>query len=265
MWWCSPSDPRTSGGRGPVTDVPRETTPPPPPPEEAAAVFPADRLDLAVRYAELLASAGVVRGLIGPREAPRLWDRHLLNCAVLADHLPPGATVCDVGSGAGLPGLVVAIARPDLTVTLVEPLLRRTTFLSEVSNELSLDGVEVVRGRAESLHGQRRFDVVTSRAVAPLSRLLRWSMPLVAPEGFLLAMKGSGVREEIAEARPVLAELGCTPPEEVALGEGALRETTLAVRVSWADPAAVSSPVAKAGASASRRGSSRGRRRRPPR
>ena len=144
-------------------------------------MFASDRLPLAVAYADLLATEGVVRGLIGPREAPRLWDRHLLNCAVLGEAVPQDATVCDIGSGAGLPGLVLAIARPDLRVTLVEPLLRRTTFLEEVVSALSLPHVEVVRGRADDLHGVRTFDVVTSRAVAPLERLLQWSMPLVVP------------------------------------------------------------------------------------
>ncbi len=107
----------------------------------AGRVFSLDRLPLAVRLWELLADAGVVRGLIGPREVPRLWDRHLLNCAVLADALPAGSSVCDIGSGAGLPGLVLAVRRPDLRLTLVEPLLRRTTFLDEAVEELGLDNV----------------------------------------------------------------------------------------------------------------------------
>ena len=115
--------------------------------------------------------------------------------------------MCDIGSGAGLPGLVLAIARPDLRVTLVEPLLRRTTFLEEVVATLALPNVEVVRGRAEDLHGRRTFDVVTSRAVAPLERLLQWSMPLVAPSGALVAMKGSSSTDEIEAARPVLTRL----------------------------------------------------------
>src|SRR4051812_26987441 len=170
MWWCSPRDH--------MSEVSRET---PSAPEVARRVFPSARLPLAERYAELLATDGVVRGLIGPREAPRLWDRHLVNCALLGELLPEGATVCDIGSGAGLPGLVLAIARPDLSMTLVEPLLRRTTFLEEVAASLELTNVEVVRGRADALHGERTFDVVTSRAVAPLDRLLGWSMPLVSP------------------------------------------------------------------------------------
>jgi 16S rRNA (guanine527-N7)-methyltransferase len=218
-------------------------------PSVARRVFRSERLPLAQRYADLLATDGVVRGLIGPREAPRLWERHLLNCAVLGDLVPEGATVCDIGSGAGLPGLVLAIARPDLRITLVEPLLRRTTFLDEVVATLSLEHVEVVRGRAEALHGERRFDVVTSRAVAPLERLLGWSMPLVAPGGALVAMKGSSVHEEIAAAAPTLRRLGCAEPSVTVLGADLLESTTVALRVAWADPARVSWPLAAAPAS----------------
>jgi 16S rRNA (guanine527-N7)-methyltransferase len=155
------------------------------------------RLEIAERFVELLASEGTVRGLIGPREVPRLWDRHLLNCALVTDLVEAGATVCDLGSGAGLPGIVMAIRRPDLVVTLVEPLLRRTNFLDEAVAALALDNVEVVRSRAEELHGRREFDVVTSRAVAPLDRLSRWSLPLVRSGGEFLAMKGSSVQAEL--------------------------------------------------------------------
>lgn len=193
-------------------------------------------MQLIKAYAQLLATDGVLRGLIGPREVPRLWERHLLNCGALAGLMPAGATVADIGSGAGLPGLVLAIARPDLQVTLIEPLLRRTTFLEEVVDGLAMDNVRVVRGKAEVLHGQERFDVVTSRAVAPLERLLIWSMPLVAPEGVLLALKGSAIVEEIQEARSVLRKFGCTDPEVVPVGEGLIPDPTLAVRVGWADP-----------------------------
>lgn len=220
-----------------MNDVSRET---PSVPETARRVFLSDRLPLAVAYAELLSTAGVERGLIGPREAPRLWDRHLLNCAALGDLLPHGSAVADIGSGAGLPGLVLAIHRPDLKMTLIEPLLRRTTFLSEVVEQLALENVEVVRGRADALHGDRTFDVVTSRAVAPLGRLLEWSMPLVSPDGALVAMKGSSIQDEIVEAAPVLSRFGCAEPEVAVLGEGLLDSTTLAVRVAWADPSTVS-------------------------
>ena len=207
-------------------------------------MFASGRLSIVERYAELLATEGVVRGLIGPREAPRLWERHLLNCGVLAGLVPAGSRVCDIGSGAGLPGLVLAIARPDLDVTLVEPLLRRTTFLTEVVEELGLDTVHVVRGRAESLHGERTFDVVTSRAVAPLERLLAWSMPLVAPHGALVAMKGSSVQDEIDEAATVLHRFRCAPPEVLLLGEDVLEQPTHALRVAWADPSRVGWPLA---------------------
>jgi 16S rRNA (guanine527-N7)-methyltransferase len=186
-----------------------------------------------------LATDGVIRGLIGPREAARLWERHLINCAVLAEVVPEGASVCDVGSGAGLPGLVLAIARPDLALTLVEPLLRRATYLTEVSEQLDLANVTVVRARADELHGTRTFDTVTSRAVAPLERLLGWSMPLVAPHGRMVAMKGSSVADEIAAAAGVLAQLGCTEPVVLELGSGVISPQTFAVQVAWADPRAV--------------------------
>ena len=225
-----------------MADVSRETSGLPAVPDSAQRVFSSARLPLAVRYAELLATDGVIRGLIGPREAPRLWERHLINCAVLADVIPEGATVCDIGSGAGLPGLVLAIRRPDLRLTLVEPLLRRTTFLEEVVGELGLDNVEVVRGRADSLHGHRTFDVVTSRAVAPLARLLAWSMPLVRPDGALVAMKGSSVEGEIEEAGATLHEFGCAPPEVSELGGDLADVPTFALRVAWADPSRVVLP-----------------------
>lgn len=227
-------------GRSAGPDVSRET---PPAPEAARGVFPSERLPLALAYAAWLAKAGTVRGLIGPREVPRLWERHLLNCAVLGEAVPLGSTVCDLGSGAGLPGVALAIARPDLHITLVEPLMRRTTFLGEVVADLGLTGVEVVRGRADDLHGRGTFDVVTSRAVAPLERLLRWSMPLVAPRGALVAMKGSSVGAEIAAAEAVLEEFGCAAPEQLHLGEGLVSPTTLVVRVAWADAGRVGWPL----------------------
>ena len=202
-------------------------------------MFASERLPLAERYTELLATEGVVRGLIGPREAPRLWDRHVLNSAVMADAVPEGASVCDIGTGAGLPGVVLAIARPDLTVTLVEPLLRRTTFLEEVVGELGLAHVRVVRGRADDLHDEETFDVVTSRAVAPLERLLTWSMPLVSATGALVAMKGRSIDDEIEVAAPVLARYRCGTPEVFEVGVGIVDPPTTLVRVPWADPARI--------------------------
>ena len=214
-------------------------------PDAARGVFASDRLELAQRYAELLATEGVVRGLIGPREAPRLWDRHILNSAVLAEAIPADTSVCDIGTGAGLPGLVLAIARPDVRMTLVEPLLRRTTFLDEVVAELGLDHVEVVRGRAEDLHGEQSFDVVTSRAVAPLERLLGWSMPLVAPTGALVAMKGQSIHDEITSAADFLAAWKCGQPEVLVVGEGVVQPPSTVVRVPWADPARIGWPLAR--------------------
>ncbi len=202
-------------------------------------MFASGRLELAERFAGRLADDGVVRGLIGPREASRVWERHLLNCAVVAEAVPRGATVCDLGSGAGLPGLVLAIARPDLQVTLVEPLLRRTTFLEEVVADLGLDDVSVLRARAEELHGGARYDVVTSRAVAPLGKLLRWSMPLVAAGGALVAMKGSSIHEEIDAAARDLRRLRCAEPEVLRVGAGVVDPPTTVVRVAHAEPARV--------------------------
>ncbi|HKT01633.1 MAG TPA: 16S rRNA (guanine(527)-N(7))-methyltransferase RsmG [Rugosimonospora sp.] len=182
------------------------------PPEPAARLVFADHLPLARRYAELLATEGVVRGLIGPREAPRLWERHLLNCAVLGEIVPNGSSVVDVGSGAGLPGIVLAVARPDLTVTLVEPMARRTAFLSEAVEALGLGArVPVVRARAEEYPGPPA-DVVTARAVASLDRLASWCLPLVRPGGRLLALKGESAAEEIAEHRVAITRLGGGTP-----------------------------------------------------
>lgn len=245
------------------------------PPPSVAAVFPRERIDLVERYAERLAGDGVVRGLIGPRETPRLWERHLVNCALLAPTLPTGGRVADVGSGAGLPGLVLAIARPDVHITLIEPLLRRTTFLDEVIEELALDNVTVHRGRADAVHGLYRFDVVTARAVAPLDGLLAWCMPLVAPRGALLAMKGETADAEIAAAAEVTAKLGCAEPVVEVLGTDLDPELGVepirVVRVTWADPARVSLPPpggagekssrGKAGPRAARRSGSRNKRR----
>jgi 16S rRNA (guanine527-N7)-methyltransferase len=193
-----------------MSAVSRET---PSTPELARRAFSSGRLPLAEQYVDLLATAGVERGLIGPREAPRLWDRHVLNCLAVSSAVPHGVSLADLGSGAGLPGIVLAIGRPDLEITLVEPLQRRTVFLDEVVERLSLGGVRVVRGRAEELHGVERFDVVTARALAPLSRLVGWSMPLVRPAGMLLAMKGRSAAEEIDAAAASLRRFDCAPPE----------------------------------------------------
>ncbi len=188
-------------------DVSRETSSAPDP-AVLRAIFPPDRLTLLDAYADLLSTVGVTRGLIGPREVPRLWDRHLVNCGLLAPLIRVGAEVADVGSGAGLPGLVLAISRPDLQVTLVEPMARRVAFLEEMRTRLALDSVEIVRARAEQWTNPPRFDVVTARAVAALPKLLTWAMPLVAEGGEVLAMKGSSAVEEIEAAASELRHWG---------------------------------------------------------
>jgi 16S rRNA (guanine527-N7)-methyltransferase len=194
--------------------VSRET---PPPPTGVAAAF-GDAWPKLQRYADLLADAGVVRGLIGPREVPRLWERHLVNCAQIAPAFDRDVRVCDLGSGAGLPGVVLALARPDLDVTLLEPLLRRTNFLTEVVEELALPKVHVVRGRAEE-HVGADFDAVTARAVAPLDRLARWALPMCRPGGMLLAMKGASAAAELEASGAALAKAGArsTRVRELAL------------------------------------------------
>lgn len=186
------------------------------------------RLSDMQRFADVLAGDGVDRGLIGPREVPRLWDRHLVNCGVVAERLPQGCTAADVGTGAGLPGLVWAIMRPDVRMTLIEPLLRRTTFLDEVVTELGLQNVEVVRARAEEVTAS--YDVVTARAVAALEKLAKWCMPLVAPGGVLLALKGRTAQEELVDARRTIGRLG--GGDTVIRTYGAVEVPTTVVEVS---------------------------------
>lgn len=203
----------------------------PPPPDIARDVFAGDAWAPAQRFAELLAGPGVVRGLLGPREVPRIWDRHLLNCAVVAEAVPEDVHLVDIGSGAGLPGLVLAIVRPDITVTLLEPLLRRTVFLEECVTTLKLSNVEVLRGRAEELAGKRVFDVASARAVAPLDRLLTWAMPLLHEGGELIAMKGERAAEELAEAESQLRASGARAAELVTVGHGKVEPPATLVRV----------------------------------
>ncbi len=179
------------------------------------------------RYVQLLATWGIERGLIGPREAPRLWDRHILNCAVVTPRVPPNATVADVGSGAGLPGLVWAIARPDLSVTLIEPLLRRTVFLDEVIEDLGLTNARVIRARAAEV--SETFDVVPARAVADLGKLAGWCLPLVRPAGLFLALKGESAPAEVAMWTEALRRNGAT--DIVVTSYGELEKPTTVVEV----------------------------------
>lgn len=181
--------------------------PPSAAPASAHALFGA-RLPLAERFVHHLATTGVEWGLIGPREVPRLWDRHVLNCAVVQELVQPGAAVVDVGSGAGLPGVALAVCRPDVSVVLVEPLLRRVEWLRQVVDDLGLDTVQVRRARAEEVAAATSVPVVTARAVAPLDRLAGWAMPLLEPGGRLLAIKGRTAAEEVERTRAAVRRAG---------------------------------------------------------
>jgi 16S rRNA (guanine527-N7)-methyltransferase len=211
--------------------------PPPPlaaavpaPPPVARRVF-GDSLPRVVEYARLLAGPGVERGLVGPHEVPRLWERHLLNSAVVAELVPRPCSVVDLGSGAGLPGIVLAILLPDCRVTLLEPLLRRTVFLKECVDALGLPNVEVLRGRAEEFTGNLNADVVTARAVAPLERLVVLALGLLRPGGTVLAVKGARARHEVAAARPVLRSLGVREVDVLSAGEGKVDPAATVVRL----------------------------------
>jgi 16S rRNA (guanine527-N7)-methyltransferase len=191
------------------------------------------RLPLAERYVDLLTEHGVVRGLIGPREVDRLWQRHMLNSAVVAELIPDGATVIDVGSGAGLPGVPLALARPDLRLTLLEPMARRVAWLTEVVAKLKID-VSIVRGRAEEPVIRQRLgqvDVVTARAVAPLAKLADWCLPLVRPSGQLLALKGESASEELERDADLVRRAGGIEQSVVCCGVGVVPVPTTVIAV----------------------------------
>ena len=204
-------------------------SPSPAPPDTAAAVF-GPAMEMACRFASLLTERGVERGLLGPREIPRLWERHLLNCAVVAKLVPAEAQVVDIGSGAGLPGLVIAMLLPGVRMILLEPMLRRTAFLDECVAELGLANVTVCRGRAEEAAGKLGADVATARAVAPMDRLAELAAGVVRPGGTVLALKGRDARAELAKAEPVLRRLGARGAEVLAVGHGIVEPPTTVVR-----------------------------------
>jgi 16S rRNA (guanine527-N7)-methyltransferase len=198
---------------------------------QAAEKIFGDRLGLAERYVEHLATSGTERGLIGPREIPRLWGRHVLNCAVIESEIAQGSHVADVGSGAGLPGLCLAIARPDLELTLIEPLERRVIWLQEVVDDLGLSNVTVMRTRAELAVGMVTADVVTARAVSALSNLAGLTIPLLGGEGEVVAIKGRSAAEEIEKAAKAIRKLGGVETSVVTVGQDLLEEPTTVVRI----------------------------------
>jgi 16S rRNA (guanine527-N7)-methyltransferase len=180
-------------------------------------------------FARILATRGVEQGLIGPHEVPRLWDRHLLNCDVVAELIDGRCeTLVDIGSGAGLPGIVLAMVRPELDVTLLEPMERRCRFLSECLSELGVGNASVLRGRAEDV--VLRADVATARAVAPLDRLAELAVGVVRPGGMVLAIKGQTAADELKKARPVLRRVGARDAEVVRAGQGKVIPATTVVR-----------------------------------
>jgi 16S rRNA (guanine527-N7)-methyltransferase len=226
------------GENGPGDVTPGPSPSPPAQLIDAARTVFGNRLPLAEAYAQLLITDGVVRGLVGPREAPRVWDRHLLNCGALSEMIPLGASVVDVGSGAGLPGIVLAVARPDLTITLVEPLARRATFLSEAVTTLGLDAaVTVVRARAEDLAGgpPAAAEVVTARAVA-----------LATVGGRVLAVKGASASDEVAEHRDAVVRLGGSVPVISRCGVGLIEPPTTVVEIVRERDVAASRPRSSA-------------------
>jgi 16S rRNA (guanine527-N7)-methyltransferase len=199
-----------------------------PPPESAVTVF-GSALPAAARFADILATRGVTQGLVGPREVPRLWDRHLLNCAVVAELIDDRyGTLVDIGSGAGLPGLALAMVLPGMAITLLEPMERRCRFLAGCVAELELANVRVLRGRAED--AAVAAEVVTARAVAPLPRLAELAMCVIRPGGMALAIKGRTAEDELRTAEPVLRRLGARNAEVVRAGQGKVIPATTVVR-----------------------------------
>jgi 16S rRNA (guanine527-N7)-methyltransferase len=198
-------------------------------PAVSRAIF-GDAWAAAERYAELLTGPGVERGLVGPAEAGRIWDRHLLNCAVVAELVPDQCLLADLGSGAGLPGIVLALLRPEADVILVEPMARRVAFLTECVQELGLLRVQVVRGRAEDLAGDISADIVTSRAVAPLAKLAGWAVGLCRPGGTVLAIKGVTAPDEVARSRADLRRLGINDLAVLQVGSDKVEPPATVVR-----------------------------------
>jgi 16S rRNA (guanine527-N7)-methyltransferase len=196
-------------------------------------------LGLAQRYAGLLVGPGTEQGLIGPREAARLWDRHLMNCAAVAELVPHPCSVIDLGSGAGLPGVVLAMLLPDSDIVLLEPMARRAAFLQECVRVLGLGNVAVRCARAEDMTGQLEVDVVTARAVAPMKRLAGLALGLVRPGGVVLAIKGAGAAQDLAEAGPVLSRLDVRGVEVLQAGRGKVSPPLTVIRLTAASAPAL--------------------------
>ncbi|MFD6814340.1 16S rRNA (guanine(527)-N(7))-methyltransferase RsmG [Enteractinococcus coprophilus] len=200
---------------------------------DATEVLYGDRTEVAERFVEHLVTTGIEWGLLGPREIPRMWDRHVLNCAAVQELLPRGAVVADVGSGAGLPGLALAIARPDVQFVLIEPLERRVDWLDMVVEDLGLDNVDVIRARSEQVFDTVDVDIVTARAVSAMKSLVPITVPLLHGQGELLAIKGQSAAAEIEKAEKVLRKFKTKKSEVLTVGEELLEVPTTVARLTY--------------------------------
>lgn len=200
---------------------------------DAAEVLYGDRVGLAERFVEHLVTTGIEWGLLGPREIPKMWDRHVLNCAVVQELIPQGAVVADVGSGAGLPGLALAITRPDVQFVLIEPLERRVDWLNMVIEDLELENVDVLRARSEQVFDSVDVDIVTARAVSAMKSLVPITVPLLHGQGELLAIKGQSAKSEIEKADKVLRKFKTKKAEVLTVGDELLEVPTTVARLTY--------------------------------
>ncbi len=215
-----------SSSGSPMTDLPETgselpeiETPPVGTEEYFGAAFPA-----AQRYVEHLATTGIEWGLIGPREVDRLWTRHILNCAVVAEYVGESDVVGDVGSGAGLPGIPIALLRPDAKIVLIEPMERRVEWLSMVVDDLGLENVRIVRARVEELVDEEMFTVVTARAVKAMTTLIEWTREVISPGGRILALKGASVEDELVKAKKLIKRYRLSQPKIHVVDGGGILE-----------------------------------------
>lgn len=218
----------------PISEAAAELEPVPPlqgPEREAAHSLFGERVPLAERFVEHLCTTGITHGLLGPREVPRMWGRHVLNCAVLGPELPESATVADVGSGAGLPGIALALVRPDVEFTLIEPMERRVDWLEMVIKDLGMENVQIIRARAEEVADEVMADVVTARAVSALKKLIPMTVPLLDDAGQLIFLKGRSAQEEIDAAQKAVKRFRLRPPEIQVIGQDLLKEPTTIVSI----------------------------------
>lgn len=200
---------------------------------DAAEVIYGEQTQLAERFVEHLVTTGIEWGLLGPREVPIMWERHVLNCAVVQELLPRGGVVADVGSGAGLPGLALAIARPDVQFVLIEPLERRVDWLNMVIEDLGLENVDVIRARSEQVFDTVDVDIVTARAVSAMKSLVPMTVPLLHGQGELLAIKGKSAASEIEKAEKVLRKFKTTKAEVLTIGDELLEVPTTVARLTY--------------------------------